>query len=515
MIMETQKIESGTVMAQSKVQILRGGHVIDPAQGIDKKADVTIRDGKIESVGGAPVSGAEIVDVSGCYVTPGWIDIHVHVYGTLGFADPDSIGVYQGVTSFIEAGGPGIDVMDEFTALTAGRTLTDLYAGVWALRPMGLISINFIEGDVRTLTNVPITKWLDYVKDNADQVRYLKTGAYGTFGVGPLRIARGLAEMVGKPLYVHIGEHQMQEGSDEAYEIYRIAAPGDIITHVFHGNKYGVLDESGRILPLVREAARRGVLFDVGFGGYNFSWTVGEKVMAQGLVPQIISSDLQQFNVIGPVYSLANVMTCCLRLGMSMRDVVQAVTQAPAKALFLEDRAGSLKPGLPADVTVFRMEQGEFELQDTQGMSRKADTRFTPVMAFKRGQRVECDMTRGQDERNWLIQIAEDAPPQAASRLSDEQRHFLAALAVRLSRVHWDESHVEKFSLEKAIELHDTFRSILAETRIPLKAALNAVFDCFLAHPFTMQVGVFLLRQPRAFVLSRLNEVAGPQLKVA
>src|SRR5436190_13834101 len=146
------------------MQILRGAHVIDRSQGIDRVTDVAIADGKIHSIGEVPSAG-EVIDVSGSYLSPGWIDIHVHIYGTLGFADPDSIGVYQGVTSYVEAGGPGIGTLDEFLALLGGRTTTALYAGPY-LRPLGILSLNFIEGDVRTITNVPIADWLDFKKNH-------------------------------------------------------------------------------------------------------------------------------------------------------------------------------------------------------------------------------------------------------------------------------------------------------------------------------------------------------------
>ena len=492
---------------------MRGAHVIDRAQGIDKVVDVAIDQGKIRSIGGEAPPGAEVIDVSGCYLSPGWIDIHVHVYGTLGFADPDSIGVYQGVTSMVEAGGPGIDTLDEFAALTDGRMTTRLYVGPYAMRPIGLVSLNFIEGDdVRTLTHVPIVKWMDYMKEQGDRLRYMKIGAYGGFGVGAQRMAKGLAETVGRPLYIHIGEQQLQPGTDDANEIFGIAGKGDIITHLFHSNKYGVLGDDGRILPQVRDAARRGVLFDVGFGGYNFSWSVAEKVMAQGLVPEIISSDLQQFNVLGPVYSLAHVMGACMRLGMSVQDVVERVTANPARALLLEDRAGALRPGMPADITVFEVEEGEYEIKDTRGRARTAQHRIVPRMAFKDGARFDCDLQRAHDERNWLIQIAEDEAPEAMSRLTGHQRAFLGALADKLSRIDWTAADLEHFNLAKALVLHDAFRQVVSETGTPLKTALNAFFDCFLNHPFTMQVGIFLIRLPRRKVLARLKEAAEKEL---
>lgn len=494
------------------MQILKGAHVIDKAQGIDRVLDVAIENGKIHSVGEPAEmrpAGAEVIDVSGCYLSPGWIDIHVHVYGTLGFADPDSIGVYQGVTSFVEAGGPGIDTLDEFAALTDGRMLTRLYVGPYCMRPIGLVSLNFIEGDnVRTLTHIPIVKWLDYMKENGDRLRYMKIGAYGGFGVGAQRMAKGLAETIGRPLYIHIGEQQLQRGTDDANEIFGVAGKGDIITHLFHGNRYGVLGSDGKIMPAVRDAERRGVLFDVGFGGYNFSWSVAEKVMAQGLVPHIISSDLQQFNVLGPVYSLAHVMGACMRLGMSLQDVVERVTLNPARALLLEDRAGALKPGMPADITVFEVEEGEYSIKDTGAGTRVANRRIVPRIAFKDGKRVDCDLLRCQDDRNWLIQIAHDEAPQAMSALSEPQRDFLGALAVALSRIEWSAADVDHFNLPKALVLHDVFRQVVAETGTPLKSALTGFFACFLHHPFTMQVGVFLLRLPRKVALARLREAS-------
>lgn len=490
------------------VRILRGAHVIDSTRGLDRVVDVAIENGRIHSIG-EDVPGAEIVDVSGCHLSAGWIDIHVHVYGTLGFADPDSIGVCQGVTTFIEAGSPGIDTLDEFSAVMDGRTKTRLYVGPYCMRPIGLISLNFIEGDtIRTLTHIPIVKWLDYMAEHGDDLRYLKIGAYGGFGVGAMRMAKGLAETLERPLYIHIGEQQLQEGTDDAYEAFNIADRGDIVTHVFTGNKYGILDDDGRILPSVLAAERRGVRFDVGMGGYNFSWDVAEKTMAQGLVPSIISSDLQQFNVLGPVYSLAHVMGACMRLGLDLRETIDRVTINPARALALDDRAGSLAPGMPADITVFRVESGEYEIRDTGTGVRTADRRLVPVMAFKDGERIDCDMTRCQDDRNWLLQIADAAPPAAMARLSAPQRDFLAALRAHLATVAWSAADVRKLNLPKVLELHDAFRKVVGETGIPLKLALAALYDCFLDHPFAIQAGLFLLRMPRDLVMERLAAAA-------
>ena len=208
-------------------------------------------------------------------------------------------------------------------------------------------------------------------------LRYIKCNAIGDYGPGTLKLTKGLAQILNLPLYMHIGEFQLQNPDFLlAPEAFRIAEAGDMITHLYHGNLGKVIDDNGKVLPVVREAERRGVIFDLGFGGYNFSWDVAEKAFAQDLVPHTISSDLQQFNVVRPVKSLANVMSAMMRLGLTLPQVIERVTRNPAKAISLTDRAGSLKPGLPADITVFRVNSGEYDISDcyTQvAQSRKAD----------------------------------------------------------------------------------------------------------------------------------------------
>jgi dihydroorotase len=501
-------MQSEPAVNEMRTLLLKNAHVVDPAQGIDRVADVAIENGKVAGIGAcAPAPGAQVIDLAGHYLSPGWIDVHVHAYGTLGFADPDSIGIYQGVTTFVEAGGPGIGTLDEFTATMEGTTITDLYVGPY-LRPMGIIGLSYIEGEVRSLRDIPIAQWLDYAEAHRDSLRYLKLGAFESFGTGPLMLGKGLAELLELPMYVHIGEFQVQPKGGPSMDIFRIAGAGDIITHLYHGNVGKVLDEAGRVLPVVREAERRGVLFDIGFGGYNFSWDVAEKAYAQDLVPHMISSDLQQFNVTGPVYSLANVLGIFARLGMPLADIVERVTLNPARALSLQDRAGSLRPGMPADITVFKVESGEYALSDCARRTRVAERRIVPVMAFKRGARVDCDLERYQDERNWFMQIAEDRPPAAAEALSPAQLAFAGSLAAALETVDWKMCTPQRLDLDKATELQEAFHRVRSAHPLSLKAALGAVYDCFLDHPFRIQVGLFLLRLERPFVLERLRLVA-------
>src|ERR1041384_667666 len=114
-----------------------------------------------------------------------------------------------------------------------------------------------------------------------------------------------------------------------------------------------------------------------------------------------------------------------MKLGMSLNDAIEKVTIAPARALRMTDIAGSLKPGLPADITVFRVEQGAFTLTDTTNHTRPFDQRIVPTMAFKNGERIDCDMERCQNENNWLIRMSGDHAPEGMRRLTGAQIAFM------------------------------------------------------------------------------------------
>ncbi len=164
---------------------------------------------------------------------------------------------------------------------------------------------------------------------------------------------------------------------------------------------------------------------------------------------------------------------------------------------------------MPADITVFQVESGEFELSDCYTKVRKAEKRFMPVFTFKNGKQFKADLTLGQQESNWFMQFAEDHVPAAAENLSDRQRVFLSTLAASLANVEWEVATPQRVDIEKAIKLQDLFHAIRQSQGLALKDALRAVYSSFLDNAFTMQVGLLLLRLERPFALQRLRDVAG------
>jgi dihydroorotase len=203
----------------------------------------------------------------------------------------------------------------------------------------------------------------------------------GVSGGEPLRRAVAAAERLSLPVMAHVGNTPAPLA-----EIAGIMRPGDIITHCFHGWSEGVLDDNGRVFPALRQAAERGIIFDVGHGAGSFSFPVAEAAFEQGFLPGSISSDLHTYSLKGPAYDLATTMSKFLHIGMPLNDVIRRVTSDAARALRLDGVAGSLAPGRAADITLLQEATGDFPLEDCMGNIRKARRVLVPRWVVLRGE---------------------------------------------------------------------------------------------------------------------------------
>src|SRR5690606_12194291 len=158
----------------------------------------------------------------------------------------------------------------------------------------------------------------------------------------------------------------------------------------------------------------------------------------------------------GPAYSLSHVMSILLHLGMSFEEVIKSVTTTPAKALGIQEKAGSIRPGAPAELTVCRIVKGQYEFADTEGKMRTANEKIFPVSAFVHDKWYPSNLERCQNEDNWLLQIAEDHIPAATADLSGKQLEFLELLANELRGATWHYD-LDNLDLDKAHELRALF----------------------------------------------------------
>ncbi|HYL82043.1 MAG TPA: amidohydrolase/deacetylase family metallohydrolase [Candidatus Acidoferrum sp.] len=365
--------------------LIKGGSVIDPVGGLQEVADLAIERGRIVSVAkDIPRDLSwEVLDASGHLVTPGLIDLHVHVYPGVSHygIDPDSTCLARGVTTVCDAGSSGADTFEGLRRYVIEVSATRVLAFL-NISAIGMVSP--LDNELHDLKHASPERAIGVCERHRDVIQGVKVrlsrSMVGDNGLQPLLLARRAAEAAGMPLMVHVGDTPSPLG-----EILSELRPRDILTHCFHGRKHGILDEKGEVLPEVREAVKRGVVLDVGHGVGSFSFEVARRALKAGLTPGTISSDLHFYNVNGPVFDLATTMSKFLLLGLPLSDVLAKTTTTPAALLGLSDRVGSLREGYLADVAVFKICRGDFEFEDSMHEKVRGDQRLEPVAVIRGG----------------------------------------------------------------------------------------------------------------------------------
>ena len=368
--------------------LLRGGMLVDPHQGIGDIRDIGVRDGRIAVVAEAVSEEATTtLDVGGKVVTPGLIDLHVHVWwgvAHLGIeADPHC--VRRGATTVYDAGSAGADTFPGFKKFVIDVSATRIKAF------LHIASQGQLNNEIGELTDL---RYADVDKAAAMCERYkedivgvkirMTRNLVGDNGREGLKRARAVCEATGLPLMLHPNASPLNLA-----DMLGQMQDGDIMTHCFHSSDTGVLDEAGKVRPEAVAASERGVLFDVGHGAGSFSFQVAETAMRQGLRPGTISSDLHHYNLHGPVYDLATTLSKFMHLGWSLEEAVARATAAPARAMGMLGEIGTLAVGACADVAVFDVEEGAFDFFDASGEKRIGERRLVPVVTVRAGEIYE------------------------------------------------------------------------------------------------------------------------------
>jgi dihydroorotase len=371
--------------------LIRGGRVYDTGANDFVPGDLLLADGRIAAIGRVAVSaGTTIVDAAGAYVAPGFIDSHVHVFSHPLFRHTrlaaDRIGVQQGVACVVDAGSSGAVTIDAFPTFVRETQRTATYAFINIGSP-GLPNLGGGHSSRPELLDLPgVVKAFERHGDWLLGVKVLASATHtGAFGEQAVRMARKAAELVGRPLMLHIGN--APPVVDDVLDLLR---PGDIVTHAYHGKVGGVLTHGDRVLAAFRAAVERGVWVDIAHGRASFSFRTCERALAQGMPVHSISSDLHDGNVKSCVVSLARTMSKMLSLGLSVADVVRAVTVTPARMLGLDARGfGALASGSPAHVSVFDVCDESHEVEDAEGEERRIAQWIAPRCVFVGGERFD------------------------------------------------------------------------------------------------------------------------------
>ena len=358
--------------------LLKGGHVIDPANGVDTSADVAIRGGRIEAV--KPDIPAETalscLDMTGLYVTPGLVDIHVHLYATAGNPGawagdnsvlPDGFSFRAGTTTMVDTGSAGWRNFGDFRHRVLDRFTTRTY-GLVNIAGLGMATM-MTEQNVHDLN---AQQCAAVAREHEDVVVGLKTAHYvmpDWTSVDRVLAAGDLAQM---PAMIDFGHFKPER---PYYELVgQRLRPGDISTHMYRG-PVPCIDEGGRVYSYLRDARDRGIRFDVGHGAGSFCFRNAVPCVEQGFWPDSISTDLHRMSMNIGMLDMQTTMSKFLVMGMPLADVIRLSTIEPARVIG-RPQHGHLTVGAAADVAVLRIDEGDFGYLDAFGGVLRGDRRF-------------------------------------------------------------------------------------------------------------------------------------------
>jgi len=368
--------------AQTYDLLLKGGHVIDPANQVNAVRDVAVAGDKIARVAeNIPASESKrVVDVSAYYVTPGLVDIHAHLY----VEDPGGWGIYpdlsafpSGVTTAVDAGSAGWKNFEEFKARIIDK------AKVRVLAFLNIVAVGMDTVGEQSLNEMDARPTAEMIKKHPQILIGVKAAHYE----GPEWEAIDRAVEAGRLANVPVMvDFRPQPTRTYADLILKHMRPGDIHTHMY-AQHIPLLDDNGKVNEYMREARKRGVIFDLGHGAGSFWFRIAAPAMEQGFGPDSISTDLHQRSSLIPQATLVNCMSKILSLGMPLEEVIYRSTETPAREI-KRPELGTLSVGSVADIAVLELQKGTFGLVDSGHARQEANQKLRCMITVRAGKIV-------------------------------------------------------------------------------------------------------------------------------
>lgn len=364
--------------------LLKGGLVIDPANGVCEKRDVAVKGGKIVDVPKDAQAEREF-NAEGYLVTPGLIDNHAHVFkpGADFDVNADSTCIPQGVTALVDAGSAGSVTYDNFHRISVTGSHTRIYALLHVSR-LGMLTLR------KHADLDPANFDLEEMKEVCSRYKgeivgikcMMSKSIVEDLGLKPLEVAVQYGEELGLPVVVHVTDPAVT--MDKIADVLR---KGDILCHCYHGTGDTIIGSDGKVLPGIWKARERGVLFDSASGKSHLNFPVTKAALAEGFVPDIISTDITTLShYVYQAIGLPFLMSMFLNLGLDLKDVVEKCTVAPAKWMGIAKEQGTLAPGTVGDIAVFKLlENRPTKFLDTQRNEFVGDKLLIPQLTIFKG----------------------------------------------------------------------------------------------------------------------------------
>jgi dihydroorotase len=386
---------AATAAAQEYDIVLRGGHLIDPANGIDAPRDVAIKGAAIARIAPSiPASQAKkVIDVKDRYVVPGLIDLHFHAFGYSGAIFPDDTALKTGTTTVVDAGGAGYRTYADFKNTIIDKVKTRVLA-LLNIAGGGMTG-HHSEDNVEDM--LP-EKTAEVIKANRGVIVGIKVAHFSKPGWDALKRAVEAGRLANVPVMVDdkISTNAGRTSRDKLLDVMR---PGDMHTHMYNDRQVEIISRfDSKVLDFAKQARDRGVLFDMGHGAGSFLWPVAAAAARQGFYPDTISTDLHSSSIMMQQSDMPNCMSKMIHLGMPFKEAVRRSTMAPAKAIGKLPEIGTLGEGKTADIAVLALRDGVFALKDSWGMKRLADRRVEAVLTIRNGKLVFDLEGRGYPE---------------------------------------------------------------------------------------------------------------------